>query len=243
MTTEEILQLEALNATSIHFVLEGSFWHVYERSAFLTCRYLKELRITRKHVRVVGRDIVFAGFPKERLNELLEKSKSFGAHIAEKSDKRCSLVQMPETAGFELWRESWEVKDKRDPRLSENLPVYKAIYDLLFVIFEQVRHFPRDFQYTLGERIKNMLIEITEMIYHANTSEDAYTKLQKLKDLCAKVESIRLLLRICYDLRLYNMEAFIRLNERVEDISKQLNGWRKQAQSLVVAPALAPKEV
>jgi len=236
MTTETILQLEAQNANSIHFILDGSFWHVYERSAFLTHRHLKELKITRKYVRIVGRDIVCGGYPKERLNDLLEKAKTLGATVAERGEKRCSLVGLPETPGFELWRESWALKDKKNPHVTENLPVYKLIYDLLFTLFEQVRHFPRDFQYTLGERIKNQVIELTEMVYHANTSEDAQSKLQHLKSLCAKVETLRLLLRVCYDLRLYNLEAFIRLNEKLEDISKQLNGWRKQAQA-VVSPA------
>ncbi len=78
------------------------------------------------------------------------------------------------------------------------------------------------------------------MVYHANTSETAQSKLHYLKSLCAKVETLRLLLRICYDLRLYNMEVFIRLNDKLEDISKQLNGWRKHAQNIVVEPALAP---
>ncbi len=240
MTTEAILQLEALNATSIHFVLEGNFWHVNERSAFLTCRHLKELKIIKKYVKLAGRDIVYGGFPKDRLSDLLEKAKVLGASVAEKSEKRCSLVGMPETPGFEFWRESWAVKEKKDPRLGDNLPVYKLIYDLLFVIFEQVRHFPRDFQYTLGERIKNLLTELTEMVYHANTSEDAQSKLHYLKNLCAKTETLRLLLRICYDLRLYNMEVFIRLNDKLEEISKQLNGWRKHAQSVAVEPALSP---
>jgi hypothetical protein len=32
---------------------------------------------------------------------------------------------------------------------------------------------------------------------------------------------------------LYNLEVYIRFNERIEDISKQLNGWRKQTQAKV----------
>jgi hypothetical protein len=231
MTTEEILRLEALNATSIHFVLEGNFWHVYERSAFLTYRYLKELKMTRKYIKAVGQDIVYGGFPKNQLNDLIEKGKTFGASVAEQGEKRCSLVGFPETDGYILWRESWSLKEKKDYKLADGLPVYKAIYDLLFALFERVRHFPKDFQYTLGERIKNQTIELTEMIYQANVSEEVTEKLKYLRSLCAKVETLRLLLRMCYDLRLYNLEAYVRFNEQVEDISKQLNGWRKQCQT------------
>lgn len=231
MTTEEILQLESLNATSIHFILDGTFWHVYERSAFLTYKYLKELKMTRKYIKAVGQDIVYGGFPKNQLDQLIEKSKAFGVKVAEQGEKRCSLVGFPETDGYILWREGWSLKEKKEYKLAEGLPVYKAIYDLLFALFERVRHFPKDFQYTLGERMKNLVIELTEMIYHANVSEEAAEKLKQLRQLCAKVETLRLLLRMCYDLRLCNLEAYVRFNERVEDISKQLNGWRKQWQA------------
>jgi hypothetical protein len=235
MTTDEILQLESLNATSIHFVLEGNFWHVYERSAFLTYKYLKELKMTRKYIKAVGQDIVYGGFPKNQLDALIEKAKTFGAKVAERGEKRCSLIGFPETDGYTLWREGWSLKERKDYKLAEGLPVYKAIYDLLFALFERTRHFPKDFQYTLGERIKNQVIELTEMIYHANVSESVPEKLNQLQHLCAKVETLRLLLRMCYDLRLYNLEAYIRFNEQIEDISKQLNGWRRQCQNRVDA--------
>jgi hypothetical protein len=231
MTTDEILQLESLNATSIHFVLEGNFWHVYERSAFLTYKYLKELKMTRKYIKAVGQDIIYGGFPKNQLDSLIEKSKALGAKVAEQGEKRCSLIGFPETDGYVLWREGWSLKEKKDYKLAEGLPVYKSVYDLLFSLFERVRHFPKDFQYTLGERIKNETIALTEMIYHTNVSEDVPEKIKQLRNLCAKVETLRLLLRICYDLRLYNLEAYVRFNEQVEDISKQLNGWRKQWQT------------
>jgi hypothetical protein len=227
MTTEEILQLEALNATSIHFVLEGNFWHVYERSAFLTYRYLKELKMTRKYIKAVSRDIIYGGFPANQLEHLIEKSKTLGVKVAEQGEKRCSLVGFPETDGFTLWREGWSLKEKKEYKLADGLPVYKAVYDLLLSLFERVRHFPKDFQYTLGERIKNQVIALVEMIYQANISENVPEKQEHLRCLCAKVETLRFLLRMCYDLHLCNLEAYTRFNEQVEDISKQLNGWRK----------------
>jgi hypothetical protein len=231
MTTEEIIQLESFNATSVHFILEGNFWHAYERSAFLTYRYLKELKMTRKFIKAVGQDIVYGGFPKNQLDELVEKSKALGAKVAEQGEKRCSLVGFPETDGYVLWREGWSLKEKRDYKLADGLPVYKAVYDLMLTLFERLRHFPKDFQYTLGERIRDESVALTELIYHANVAEDAAKKLQHLWSLCSKVETLRLLLRMCYDLRLYNLDVYVRFNEQVEDISKQLNGWRKQCQN------------
>ncbi len=240
MTTEEILRIESLNATGIHFILEGTFWHVYERSAFLTFTYLKELKMTRKYIKAVGRDIVYGGFPKDRLADLLEKSVTIGAFVVEQSAKRCSVLGFPETPGFDLWREGWTLKEKTSASTSDNLPVYKAIYDLLTTLFVQVRNFPRDYQYTLGERIKNSTIELTEMVYYANTCGDVSEKISYLKTLCAKVETLRLLLRMCYDLRLYNLETHLRFNDQIELVARQMAGWRKQV--LQVADSRRSKE-
>jgi hypothetical protein len=231
MTTDEIVQLESLNATSIHFVLEGNFWHVYERSAFLTYKYLKELKMTRKYIKAAGQDIVYGGFPKNQLEGLIEKGKTLGARVAEQGEKRCSLVGFPETDGYVLWREGWSLKERKDYKMADGLPVYKAVFDLLFALFERVRHFPKDMQYTLGERIKNEAITLTEKIYLANTAEEVSDKAEQLRLLCAKVETIRILMRIAYGLRLFNLEAYIRFNEQLAGISKQLHGWRKQCKS------------
>ena len=38
--------------------------------------------------------------------------------------------------------------------LYENLPVYKASYDLTLQLFHVIKKFPKDFKYTLGEQIK-----------------------------------------------------------------------------------------
>jgi hypothetical protein len=244
MTTQEILQLEMSNATNIHFILEGTFWHVYERSAFLTCTYLKELKITRKHIKAVACDIVYGGFPKDTLPALIEKAHNLqqGIYVAEQNDKHCTLAGFPEMPNFELWRESWSLKEKTELKMPGNLPVYKAIYDLLLVLFVQVRNFPKDYQYTLGERIKNLLIELSEMVYHANADGDLQGRLSYLKNLCAKTDTLRFLLRICYDLRLYNLECYIRINEQLETISRQLHAWRKQTQTAGDEPSAIDKE-
>jgi hypothetical protein len=233
MTTQEILQLEMNNIGNIHFILEGTFWHVYERSAFLTCSYLKTLKITRKYIKAVARDIVYGGFPKDGLSALIEKACNLphGITVMARTEKYCSLSGFPVSPNFEQWRESWSLKEKIPVKFPDNLPVYKAIYDLLLALFIQVRNFPKDFQYTLGERIKNLLIELSEIAYHANACGERQERLDYLKNLCAKTETLRFLLRICYDLRLYNLECYIRLNEQLESISRQLHGWQKQLQT------------
>ena len=41
------------------------------------------------------------------------------------------------------------------------------------------------------------------------------------------IEVIRLLIRLIKDLRQINMKKFIAINEKIENVSKQLTGWHK----------------
>ncbi|MBI2417236.1 MAG: four helix bundle protein [Ignavibacteriales bacterium] len=54
--------------------------------------------------------------------------------------------------------------------LTEELPVYKASYDLLLMIFHVCKDFQKDYKYTLGEKLKNEVSEMVTQIYRANSS-------------------------------------------------------------------------
>jgi hypothetical protein len=53
----------------------------------------------------------------------------------------------------------------------DNLPVYKAGYDMLVEIFRFTQNFSREYKYTLGERLKNETIDMITNIFRANTAQ------------------------------------------------------------------------
>jgi hypothetical protein len=44
--------------------------------------------------------------------------------------------------------------------LAEELPVYKKSYDLLLQLFELTRHFKREYKYTIGNTLKNEVLDL-----------------------------------------------------------------------------------
>lgn len=50
----------------------------------------------------------------------------------------------------------------------DELPVYKATYDLLLGIFKFTKDFNKEFKYTVGESLKKDTIELITLIYRAN---------------------------------------------------------------------------
>lgn len=54
----------------------------------------------------------------------------------------------------------------------DNLPVFKAIYDLLLDVYQRTRNVPRDLRYTLVQDLKNELVELMVMVYQVNSQRE-----------------------------------------------------------------------
>jgi hypothetical protein len=48
----------------------------------------------------------------------------------------------------------------------DELPVYKATYDLLLEMFRFTKDFSKEFKYTVGESLKKETIELIMLIYN-----------------------------------------------------------------------------
>lgn len=110
--------------------------------------------------------------------------------------------------------------------LFTQLPVYKLGYDLLIDLYKRTAVFAREYKYTLGERLKNNATDMIINIYKANKSKKE-NRLQYIDESRQNVEVIRLLLRLCKDLKIIGIKGFVALNIQVEELSKQLASWQK----------------
>jgi hypothetical protein len=106
--------------------------------------------------------------------------------------------------------------------LYNQLPVYKASYDLLLQLFQISKNMERDYKFTLGENIKNEATTLIIQIYKANTQQDKREFLLLAKE---KVEVIRLLLRIYKDLKQLSVQQYVTVSEQLDTVSKQVNAW------------------
>lgn len=107
----------------------------------------------------------------------------------------------------------------------DELPVYKASYDLLLEIFRFTKNFAKEYKYTIGESLKNETVELITLIYRANSKKDKYAILQEARE---HIEVIRLFIRLMKDLKQISLKRFVQVNIKVENVSKQLTGWQKK---------------
>ena len=108
--------------------------------------------------------------------------------------------------------------------LHQDLPVYKASYDLLLEIFRFTKDFSKEYKYTIGENIKKETLELLTLIFRANSKTDKLTTLQDARE---RIEVIRLFVRLMKDLQQINLKRFAQINQQIEEVSKQLTGWQK----------------
>ena len=106
----------------------------------------------------------------------------------------------------------------------DELPVYKASYDLFLEIFRFVKDFEREYKYTIGESLKKETLDLVILIYRINGREEKGPVLSRSRE---KVETVRLIVRLTKDLHQVNTRKFILLNKRLENVSKQLTGWER----------------
>ena len=69
------------------------------------------------------------------------------------------------------------------------LPVYKASYDLLLEIFRFTKNISKEFKYTVGESLKKETTKLITLIYRANSKKDKYDVIQEARE---RIEIIRL---------------------------------------------------
>jgi hypothetical protein len=51
----------------------------------------------------------------------------------------------------------------------KHLPIYKTTYELLTLVTRKTKDFPRDFKYSLGDKIRGECIDLVVLIYKANS--------------------------------------------------------------------------
>lgn len=112
----------------------------------------------------------------------------------------------------------------------DTLPVFKKGYDLLIEIYKMTGNLSREYKYSVGEKLKNDTLELLLEIYRANMSREKEIYIDRCRE---NTEIVRLLIRLLHDLRQINPKKMIALNILIENISKQLSGWKKSTMKAV----------
>ena len=108
---------------------------------------------------------------------------------------------------------------------SEDLPIFKASYDLLEQLTDLAKDLPKFFRYSIGQRMVDLCLDMLGNIYRANMKRD---KAEPLTDLLICYRQLLLLLRVCYRQKALSTGRYAELVKLLDSIGRQATGWRQK---------------
>ena len=120
-----------------------------------------------------------------------------------------------------------------------NLPVYKASYKLVGMLFASSSSFSREYKYTVGQELKDEGLFLIKNIYRANKAIDKTIHLGEARE---NLETIRLFVRLMQDFNQLSLKLFVEINQGVENVSKQLVAWEKYSKTKLSVPLKSGNE-
>jgi hypothetical protein len=91
---------------------------------------------------------------------------------------------------------------------------------------ERVENYPRGYRFTLGDRTVNLGLDILECLLEATYSR---SKAEPLRRANLSLEKLRFLVRLAKDERCLSIKQYEFASKSINDVGRQIGGWRKQA--------------
>ena len=113
----------------------------------------------------------------------------------------------------------------------QHLPIYKATYELLRIVTQATSNFPRAYKYSLGDKLREEVVEMVVFVFKANSSRGAGRAAQAALFL-ERLQVVELLMRLSKDLRLLSVKQFSEIVSMSDSLGRQAQGWIKSSASL-----------
>jgi hypothetical protein len=110
--------------------------------------------------------------------------------------------------------------------MAEELKVLQKAYDLCVYLVPQVNKFPRDFKFTLGDRIVNAAFDVVEALVEARYTRERREILVRVN---LRLERMRVLLRLSRDLGVFSLKSVEHSAKLIDEVGAMVGGWLKTA--------------
>jgi four helix bundle protein len=108
----------------------------------------------------------------------------------------------------------------------EYLSIFQKSYDLLVRVYREIHHFSQEYKYSLGEKIKNVCLELLDWIIIANSEREKRPYLKKVNQ---QVDRLRIYIRLCRSLNIISKKKYEVLSKFIDEIGRMTGGWLKSS--------------
>jgi hypothetical protein len=98
-------------------------------------------------------------------------------------------------------------------------------YDFVLWLLTKVKGFPREYRFTVGERLASGGLDLLTVLVEAAYARD---KAPLLELAARKVNSMRMLLRMSKDLKLISIDSYGFSAGSLDEIGRMVGGWHKK---------------
>lgn len=105
-----------------------------------------------------------------------------------------------------------------------DVPLFHTTYEFYKLFHQCIRLFPKTEKYSLGERIENTILDTLELVLKASYAPKI-ERLPLLKDLDAKVQLLKTLIRLAHEIRAMDDNKYLALQEKLQEMGKMVGGW------------------
>jgi len=110
----------------------------------------------------------------------------------------------------------------------QNNSILTHCYDLLKLVMELVKNFPRDQKFLLGSRLQNLCSDLLESYIEAFYAGDKGFKKEKLHAANIQLEKLRFFLRLAYEKGLFSTGRYRETSEKIQELGRMTGGWLKK---------------
>ena len=109
----------------------------------------------------------------------------------------------------------------------KDLPIFIKWLDFLKWLLVTIDGFPKKARFNFSDRLTNLSLQMVEDLVEARYSKNKGPVLRRAN---MNLEKIRILMRICFELRFFSRKAYEHSSFLINEVGKMLGGWMKQQQ-------------
>jgi len=119
------------------------------------------------------------------------------------------------------------ITTKQAPPKEIDVPIVHIIYKLYCFWNELLHKFPKTQRYTLGQKCDVYILNLLEHTILCSNIKDRNKKLSHLEIASAKLDVLKLLIRISKDTKCISNVQYLNIQSLINEIGKMIGGWLK----------------
>jgi len=108
--------------------------------------------------------------------------------------------------------------------MQNEIPIIQKVYDFYCELYLAAEKMPKKDKYTLGEKLSRTTLDLMELLIMAGYA-DKEAKNIFLGKANAKLELLKILIRLAEEIKAINTKKYLLLQEKLQETGRMLGGW------------------